>query len=182
MKGYQTLQGRALFGLRALELCADALQEYTIKIYHADSDMAVVAELFRQDTGLKVEILPPGRPHEEILRMHGSARASIGLSISDGASTSGFEAMVMGSLPIQSDTSCLCEWAREGETTLVVPPNDCERIAAAVRRALSDDQFVDRAAEANFKIVAERLDHSVIQSQVVGHYERIAAERPGASN
>ncbi len=180
LKGYQNLRGRALFGLRALELCADALHDYKIAIYLADADMAVAAELFRQDTGLKVEVMPPGRPHEEILRLHGTARASIGLSISDAASTSAFEAMVMGSLPIQSDTACLGDWAHEGETpALMVPTHDPERIAAAVRRALADDELVDRAAAANLRLAAERLDQTVIKAQVVSAYEKIAAAQRG---
>lgn len=176
LKGYQGLRGRGLFGLRALELCADALRDYKIAVYLADADIAVAVELFRQDTGLNVETIPPGRPHEEMLRLHGAARASIGLSISDAASTSAFEAMVMGSLPIQSDTACLCDWAHVGETALMVPPHDPERIAAAVRRAVSDDALVDHAAETNLRLAAERLDQTVIKSQVVGAYEKIAAE------
>lgn len=177
MKGYQGLRGRALFGLRALELCADALRDYKIAIYLADPDMTVAAELFRQDTGLNVEIIPPGRSHEEILRIHGSARVSIGLSISDAASTSAFEAMVMGSLPIQSDTACLGDWARVGESALMVPPHDPESIAAAVRHAITDDELVDRAAEINLKVSSERLDQNIIKSEVISRYEKIAAER-----
>ena len=173
LKGYQGLRGRALFGLRALELCADALRDYKIVIYLADADMTVAAELFRQDTGLQVEVVPSGRPHEEILRIHGAARASIGLSISDAASTSAFEAMVMGSLPIQSDTACIGDWAREGESALMVPPHDADAIANAVRRALADDELVDRAAETNLKIAAERLDQNIIKAEVVSRYEKI---------
>jgi hypothetical protein len=177
LKGNQDGKGRALFGLRALELCADALRGYRLAIYFAEPHMAVAAELFAQDTGLPVELLRPGRPHEEILRLHGRARASIGLSISDAASTSAFEAMVMGSLPIQSNTSCLGEWARAGETALLVHPHDPEGIAAAVRRAVTDDGLVDRAAEENARVAARRLDRSVIEPQVVAMYERIAARK-----
>ncbi|HYE15908.1 MAG TPA: glycosyltransferase [Pyrinomonadaceae bacterium] len=177
LKGYQNWAGRALFGLRALELCADALRGYTVAVHLAEPDTAIAAELFAQRTGLPVEILPPGRPHEEILRLHGRARVSVGLSISDAASTSALEAMVMGSFPVQSETSCLCEWARDGETALLVQPEDPEGVAAAVRRALADDALVDRAAELNARTVAERLDRAVVEPRVVEMYERVVSSQ-----
>ena len=43
-------------------------------------------------------------------------------------------------------------------------------------RALSDDALVDRAAETNARLAAERLDYSVIQPQVVEIYRGIASE------
>jgi glycosyltransferase involved in cell wall biosynthesis len=180
LKGYQNWAGRALFGLRALELCADALRGYTIAVYLAGPEVALAAELFAQRTGLSVEVLPPGRPHEEILSLHGRARVSIGLSISDAISTSALEAMVMGAFPVQSDTSCLCEWARDGETALLVNPEDAEGIAAAVRRAVADDDLVDRADAENALTASRRLDRSVVAPQVVSMYERIAKDNSAA--
>jgi glycosyltransferase involved in cell wall biosynthesis len=126
-------------------------------------------------TGISLEILPPAA-HEEVLRLHGRSRVSIGLSISDGLSTSALEAMVMGAFPVQSNTSCLTELVKDGETALMVPAEDPPEVAAAIRRALSDDAMVDRAAEINTRLAAERLDCSVIQPQVIEMYERIAAE------
>jgi glycosyltransferase involved in cell wall biosynthesis len=83
---------------------------------------------------------------------------------------------VMGAFPVQSNTGCLTELVNDGETALIVPPEDPAEIAAAIRRALSDDALVDRAAELNARLAAERLDYQVIQPRVVEMYERIAAE------
>jgi hypothetical protein len=174
LKGYQNWAGRALFGLRALELCSDLLREYVVTVYLADEPMAIAAELFSQRTGIQVEILPHGQPHERIVRLHGSARISLGLSISDAASTSALEAMIMGSFPVQSDTSCFCEWATDGETTLLVPPEDTEKIAAALRRALTDDELVDKAAHANAQRASQGLDKDIIKPQVIDMYSRVA--------
>ncbi len=174
LKGYQNWAGRALFGLRALELCSDVLRGYVVSVHLAENDMAIASELFSQRTGIQVEVLPPGRPYEEIVRLHGKARVSLGLSISDAASTSALEAMTMGSFPVQSDTSCFCEWATDGETTLLVPPEDCEKIASALRRALTDNDLVDKAATANAKRAAERLDQRVIKPLVLDMYAKVA--------
>ena len=71
---------------------------------------------------------------------------------------------------------CLTELVKDGETALMVPAEDPLEVAAAIRRALSDDALVDRAAEINMRLAAERLDYSVIQPQVVELYQRIATE------
>lgn len=177
LKGYQHWAGRALVGLRALELCADQIKAggYTVAVYLADYDVRIAAERMALQTGISLEILPPAA-HEEVLRLHGRSRVSIGLSISDGLSTSALEAMVMGAFPVQSNTSCLTELVKEGEGVLMVPAEDPTEVATAIRLALSDDALVDHAAEINMRLAAERLDDSVIQPQVVEIYQRIAAE------
>jgi glycosyltransferase involved in cell wall biosynthesis len=174
LKGYQNWAGRALVALRALELCGDALEGYRVQVYLANDEVRLAAELLSQATGIPIEVMPPGSTHEEILRLHGHARISIGLSISDAISTSALEAITMGAFPIQSHTSCLNEWVCDGETGLLVHPESPEEIAAAIRRAIKDDALVDHAAEANYRVAIERLDKSVIQPQVVSYYRRIA--------
>ena len=175
LKGYQDWAGRSLVGLRALELCADVLKEYRIAIPVASEDVKLAAELMSSRTGIPVDIIPP-YSNLEILKLHGRARTSIGLSISDGLPASFAEALVMGSFPIQSCTSCADEWIEDGKTGLIVPPEDPEPIAAAIRRAVSDDYLVDRAAELNAYTVRERLDCRSIQPQVIAMYRKVAAK------
>ncbi len=174
LKGYHGWAGRALVGLRAIELCADVLEGYSVAVYSAGEGVEISAELVAQATGIPIEVVPHG-PHEEILRLQGRARIYIGLSISDGLSSSLQEAMVMGSFPIQSHTGCGNEWMRDGETALFVHPEDPEAIAAAIRCAVTDDTLVDRAAEMNAQVAARRLDCSVLAPQVVEMYESVAA-------
>jgi glycosyltransferase involved in cell wall biosynthesis len=57
---------------------------------------------------------------------------------------------------------------------LIVPPEDPEPVAAAIRRALSDDALVNRAAELNARVARERLDELVIRPQVIVMYKKIA--------
>ncbi|MBA2341202.1 MAG: glycosyltransferase family 4 protein [Pyrinomonadaceae bacterium] len=174
LKGYQGYAGRALVGLRAIELCADSLRDYHIAVYSAEWEVGMAAELVAHSTGLAIKVIPSSA-HEEILRLHGRARISIGLSIGDAASTSLLEAMLMGSFPIQSNTSCADEWLQDGESGLIVPPNDPEPVAAAIRRAVTDDALVKLGAEINDRVVKERLDSSVIRPQVIAMYEKVAA-------
>ena len=172
LKGYQHWAGRALVGVRALRLAADALKNYQIVTYAAFPDVELSARLLGVETGLDVRTVP-STSHEEILKLHGQARISIGLSISDGISTSFLEALVMGSFPIQSNTSTANEWIRDGETGILVPPEDPEPIAAAIRRAVADDALVDRAAEANAATASARLDAGLLRTKAVEMYRSL---------
>lgn len=175
LKGYQNWAGRALVGLRAIEMCADIMNDYSVCLYMADSDVKLAAALVSHDTGIPFEVEQQKWTRDDILRMHGRSRVSIGLSISDAISTSLLEAMVQGSFPIQSNTGCGDEWIKCGDNGLLVPPESPEAVAAALRRALTDDVLVDRAAEINRNVTSERIDVSVVSPQVVKMYEQIDA-------
>jgi len=172
LKGYQHFAGRALTGLQALRLCTDELASYTLVIFSASQDVVIAAELFQQDTQIPVEIMPKVS-HQEMLQLFGESRIYIGLSISDAISTSLLEAMVMGAFPIQSCTACADEWIEDGVSGIIIPPEDTNAIADAVRRALTEDSLVNHAAEINAKTAAARLDNAVIRPQVVNLYQQI---------
>lgn len=178
LKGYQGWAGRALVGLRALERCADILQGYTIYLYSVtDESVQISAELFRQDTGISLEIIPPGTSHEEMLRHHGKSRISIGTHISDGVATSFLEALVMGAFPIQTWTATADEWIEDGKTGILIPPNDPDVIEQAIRRALTDDALVDNAAKVNQETAKQRLDHQYIKTLTLDMYQKILASK-----
>jgi hypothetical protein len=48
---------------------------------------------------------------------------------------------------------------------------------AAIRRALTEDDLVDRAAEINFRTAAERLDRAKLAPMAAGIYHTVAEER-----
>ena len=172
VKGYQHFAGRALVAFQAFRLCLDALQGYTICVYSAENDVRIAAKLFTLETDIPVDIID-SVSHEELLGLFGRARIYIGLSISDGISTSMLEAIVMGAFPIQSCTSCADEWIKDGKSGFIVPPEEPHVIAEAIRHALADDDLVDRAAEINLQTARERLDYGTIQAQVIKMYQDI---------
>lgn len=183
VKGYQNWAGRALVALRAIELAADALRGggYRIVVYGATTrDVRIAAELLRESTRLDVELIPP-TSHDDMLRLFGRARVAVGVSISDAISTLVLESMVMGAFPIQSCTSCAAEWITDGRTGMLVPPNDPDVVANAIRRAVTDDALVDGAAEENAHVARARLDAGRIREIAVQMYETVhrAGARPG---
>jgi hypothetical protein len=177
LKGYQGWAGRALAGLKALEQTTDVLHGYTIAIYSPSDKVVAAARRFMKVTGVKTIIVPVGTSHQDMLRLHGKARISLGLSVSDALSTSFLEALVMGAFPIQSWTSAAGEWIEHGRTGMLVPPDDTEVVGQAVRTAVTDDQLVDRASEANDLLAREKLDYTKIKSIAIEMYRRIAFGR-----
>lgn len=105
--------------------------------------------------------------------MHGQARISVGLSISDAISTALLEAMVMGSFPIQSRTACADEWIEHGRTGMLVPVEDPEQVEEALRIALKDDDLVDSAAAANLDTARRRLDQRIVKSEMLKFYATV---------
>jgi glycosyltransferase involved in cell wall biosynthesis len=176
LKGYQHWAGRALVGLRALENCAAELQGYRVAVYGYSEDVALAAELFDQATGVPVDLIT-AQSHDDMLRLFGRARVYIGLSISDGISTALLEALAMGAFPIQSCTACADEWVADGETGFLVPPEDPQVIATALRRALSDDALVDEAAARNDRTCRDRLDNRNLAFQIADLYRGVISGR-----
>ena len=175
LKGYQGWAGRALVGFRALERCADALKGFEIYIHSNTQaiDVQIAAAVFTHATHIPVNLVPINTSHDQIMELQSKARISIGLSLSDGISTSLLEAMAMGSFPIQSYTACANEWIADSETGFIVPPEDPEIIEQAIRKALTDDNLVDSAAEANYLTIARKADYKILQQMTIDTYSKI---------
>jgi glycosyltransferase involved in cell wall biosynthesis len=179
VKGYEHFAGRALTALKAVERAATALRGYKIEIYLAAASVKIEAELVAQRTGLDIACLPYTPKHDDMLRLHGRSRISLGVSISDGISTSFLESVVMGSFPIQTCTACADEWVEDGVSGFIVPPDDPDLIAARLARAATDDAFVDRAAEINSDTAKARLDHAVVRGRILENYAMIEGMMKG---
>jgi hypothetical protein len=165
--------------LDAIEQCGDLLRGRRLALYMASPELRERAERLCERSGAEVEVVSEVdrlAPQEEILAMHGRARVSIALSASDAACTSFLDAMVMGSFPIQSNTSCAREWARHGEGVWLTDPEDVDAVAGGIRRALTDDALVDAAADANRAAAAAHLDRRIVRARWVDAYERVVAE------
>jgi glycosyltransferase involved in cell wall biosynthesis len=170
VKGYQHFYGRALVALKAIELCAQSLSGYRVALFGVSgTDVEFTARIVAQRTGLPIEIVPRS-PHRRMLELQSEARVSLSLSVADAACTTFLEAMAAGAFPVQSNTGCSAEWADDGVGALFVDPDDPQAVAAALRRAVTEDALVDRAADLNWGPVAAGLDQDKIRTTVLEHY------------
>jgi len=173
VKGYQGPMNRALVALRAIERCSDILKDYSIIVYFAATeDVKAKVTFISQDTGLQITILPT-ISHEDMLKLYGKARISISANISDGVSNSLLESMVMGTFPIESNTSCANEWITHKKTGFLISPEDPEDIIEAIRFAIKNDDLIDQSAEINFQITKNTVDKSIISPKIITLYTEI---------
>jgi glycosyltransferase involved in cell wall biosynthesis len=184
LKATDSFVYRPKTALNALELCAPMLRGYRLALYSASGALVGRACEIAEMCGMGVDIVSMSSTpvsHEEILAMHGRARISIALADSDAICTSFLEAMAMGSFPIQSNTSCAQEWAECGKSAIFVNPGDKKQVAAAIQRALREDDLVDRAAEINAETAVTRLDREIVLARAMEGYQRVAADVAGDS-
>lgn len=177
VKGYTHWVARNELALDGLLRNHDLLDGYTVEVYAATPDS--LTERMRSFDRAGVDaIVHPRLPYDDILRLHGRSRTSIGISRSDGTSTAFLEALVAGSFPIQTDTSCAGEWVRSGTSALLVDHRRVWTIDDAIRRVLTDDELVDRAVALNDARVRTHLDTTTIRQQVVDAYVDVLERSP----
>jgi glycosyltransferase involved in cell wall biosynthesis len=106
----------------------------------------------------------------------GRSRIAISSGLTDGTPNAMLEAMIMGAFPVQSDTISTAEWIDDGQNGFLIPPEDPQAIAGAIRKALTDDRLVNGAAELNERLTAARCDYNIIQPQVIAMYEKVLSK------
>jgi len=176
VKGYQSERygGRGLVALQALHRCADLLGDYRVVVYCAQTESVHdVSRHIAATTAIAVDSLSRV-PHNEVLGLMGRTRVHLAVSLTDGTPNAMLEAMALGAFPVQSDTESTAEWIRDGVNGLLVSPTDPLSVERALRRALTDDVLVDRAAVENGRIVKQRAEITKTRASVIDAYKRVA--------
>ena len=137
VKGYAGWSGQADNAVLALRDMSHELSDYNVVFFSCDSRTIRSIKRNRLESNLKVEYFKKGSlSHEQMLSMMSRARLYLGVSKTDGISTSLLESIAMGAFPIQSSTSCANEWVKEGNSGLLLTDNRPETIARAISWSL----------------------------------------------
>jgi len=167
LKGYHNKFGQALQGVGSLLRMRKRLEGFEIISVSTNVITALSLVLLRMFTGLKISFhLKGSLSNPEVLSLMGRARIYIGLSKSDGISTSLLEAMAMGAFPIQTGTSCAAEWIDHGAAGAIVSLKDKEQLDFWLQKALSEDILVNNAQVLNDLTIRSRYTKSVMTSKV----------------
>ena len=111
VKGYHGWVGRAILALKALEALHHEIQPFSVVVYSANLKTYLEAKRIAWRTGLTITVFRKNRlTHSELISLFKRSRVYIGLSLSDGISTSFLEALASGAIPVQTDTACIDEW------------------------------------------------------------------------
>lgn len=151
VKGYDRGVGRFRDAISGIIRAKDVLKDYTINIFSLEMDTALLS-VYANDSGLKINVIPYGS-YEDIISMYSRSRIYIGCSFSDGTPASFLEALAYGAFPIQTNTADTDAWVVDGSTAILVPPDDPIAVERAIRRAVADDELVNKAAEINFQTI-----------------------------
>jgi len=164
IKGYTGFVGQALIALKACELAADHLQGYEVVIYSASIKSRIRALKLRHIHKIRVTILKKRIPHHEMLKHFSEARVYIGISLSDGISTSLLEAMATGCYPIQTNTSCANEWLMEYSGS-IVPPRNPALLSQLLVKIIPNKELIDAAGISNVSMINLNGASEIIERQ-----------------
>lgn len=171
IKGYHGWVGRALVALDAVESLQHDLRDYEIVVYSANLKVARRALQIGRKLGLKVSVHKKNSlSHQEVLGIFAKARIYVGLSLSDGISTSLLEAMSMGAFPVQTSTSCADEWIAPGRSGLLIRSLDVDEVSTALKLAIGDDSLVDEAVEINQEAIKSKADSGTLKQSAKVFY------------
>ena len=114
LKGYHGWVGRAKVSLEAVRELAEELGDYKLVVYSANRSVIKLAKQVAKETGLDITAHAKGSlSHQQVLELFAKSKIYVGLSESDGISTSMLEAMAMGAIPVQTSTACCDEWFKD---------------------------------------------------------------------
>jgi glycosyltransferase involved in cell wall biosynthesis len=169
IKGYQDQAGRALNVLNALAGMSDVLRDFEILVFSASDSILAQVELIKSEYGLKIAIVNR-IPHSELQNIFRRSRLYIGMSISDGLSTSMVEAMAAGTFPIQSPNSAAGDFIEDKKSGFIVDPWNIGGLREAIRMALTDNNLVDDAVGVNLAKLASHYSYSVGVNKIKSLY------------
>jgi glycosyltransferase involved in cell wall biosynthesis len=95
-----------------------------------------------------------------------SYREAQGLSV--------LEAMALSRPVIASDVGGIPEMIEDGVSGLLVPPGDCDALAGAIVRLLSDHPYADMIAKRGHDLVHDRFCMEQMTSQIETIYDEAA--------
>jgi glycosyltransferase involved in cell wall biosynthesis len=135
LKGYHGWVGRAKVSLEAVRELAEELGEYQFVVYSANRSVIKLARQLGRETGLDITAHAKGAlSHQQVLELFAKSKIYVGLSESDGISTSMLEAMAMGAIPVQTSTACCDEWFKD--SGVAVREITIQAVKTAIRQGL----------------------------------------------
>lgn len=176
IKGYQNKAGRALTALEAISQIVEQLKGYQIVVYSSQPVVDKAVDHLATQLPISIKVMPHS-PQTEVIKMLGQARVSIGVSFSDGTPNAMLESMILGAFPIQTNPGgATAEWIEDGKNGLLIPYDDPNQISQAILRAVKDDELVNTAAFINYGLMSDRVDESIVRTQVVAAYQKVFSQ------
>jgi len=169
LKGYHGWVGRAKVSLEAVRELAAELGDYKFVVYSANKSVIKLARQVGHETGLDITAHAKGSlSHQQVLELFAKSKIYVGLSESDGISTSMLEAMAMGAIPVQTSTACCDEWFKD--SGVAVREITVRSVKTAIQQGLVIAE--DPAnAKTNRKTIELKANAEDVRQIVMGFYK-----------
>ncbi|MEN9967390.1 MAG: hypothetical protein RL036_623 [Actinomycetota bacterium] len=164
IKGYDSWVGRGSLAIQGLAKSGLDLEAFEIVVYSCERKTLRAIRKLPKSVRSKVTVHKKGAlPHKAMMEYFARALVYVGVSESDGISTSMVEAMSMGCYPIQTSTACTAEWFNGPNEGQEVHDINVESIASAIRTGVkaAQSQSVEAWAERRLQVL-ERMDNDTI--------------------
>ena len=169
LKGYDGWVGRAKISLEAVRSMATELQDYEIVVYSANRSVLKLAKNVAKETGLSIKAHGKGKlTHNQVLELFARSKIYVGLSESDGISTSMLEAMAMGAIPVQTSTACCDEWFQD--SGVAVHEISVPEVMDAIRKGLVLADDPSHAAK-NLETIKQKASAEDVKAIALKFYD-----------
>ncbi|MDT5156643.1 MAG: hypothetical protein QOH51_1000 [Acidobacteriota bacterium] len=179
-KVYEWPWSKALPVYEALKLCWHRIQPCEVHMLATTPDAKMYYWTLPEDMRRACR-LSDRVPRSEALHAMTRARVMLAPSLVDGTPNSMFEAMAAGALPIVSPLETILPLVEEGQNVLFARNLYPEEIAAALIRAMTDDELVNAVAQRNLDLVKRIANRDEVRARVVKFYESLAGGGTGAN-
>ena len=172
VKGYGGSFGQANLAISAINCVLNDFPQLKIFYYSVTKDVEplIIAQKKILMNDINYSLVDSPLPYEKILSFFQNAKIYLGISRSDGISTSFLEALSYGAYPIQSNTSCANEWVDKGIQCTLVDLN-IDQIENALRFILKNPDLLDSIVSKNLQIATHLLNYDRIASDSLKFYE-----------
>lgn len=154
-------------GRMAISACGKFLAQYDwskVFLYSVTSDLLKETEELaaRYPGRVRFSTLSKSLKHEEIIEEFKKSRVYLGLSRSDGLSTSFLEALCAGAYPIQSNTSCASELIEFGAIGSIVEPEFMSVLEELIE-VFGDETRLENAIQINRVLAQQFLNFEYVR-------------------
>lgn len=161
VKGYTNFVGRAQITLKALIAKRRDLNSFRVIVYSSTLRARAMVRWIRFRYRMNIQAIPKfSLSQQQVIQLMQESALYIGVSESDGLSTSMLEALCCGCFVIQSGTSCCIEVAEHGNGAYILNENSVPAVVTALEFFLQGlGKPWDDAAESNSNRLRSYLNH-----------------------